>query len=272
MLPANTRCGLAFLRSMILVASASRGGAQPSRPEPFAITDNSFLVEEAFNQERGIFQNIFAWVRDETGEWDASFTQEWPVPGMRHQFSYTIPFAGGDVSTNLGGVLLNYRYQALNEGPGRPAFSPGSASCFPPERENGTDRPGVQVNLPFSKQVGDFYFHGNAGLTWLHGIELANGDRTNTNTPMLAGSAIWRTAPMFHLMLESVVSFADVLWDAGHTSRERAVTVSPGFRWGWNVGERQIVIGTALPITTEESDTTLGVLTYFSYELPFGPH
>ena len=28
------------------------------RAEPFAITDNSFLVEEAFNQEAGIFQNI----------------------------------------------------------------------------------------------------------------------------------------------------------------------------------------------------------------------
>jgi len=65
---------------------------------------------------------------------------------------------------------------------------------------------------------------------------------------------------------------ADTLSDTGHDGRERAVTLSPGFRWGWNVGERQIVVGTALPITTEESETTVGVLTYFSYELPFGRH
>jgi hypothetical protein len=257
----------------ILAGFASESLAQPSGPEPFAITDNSFFVEEAFNQERGIFQNIFGWVRDQTGDWDASFTQEWPVSGMKHQFSYTIPFSGGGISTNLGGVLLNYRYQALDEGPGRPAFSPRLSLVLPTgTRESGNDRPGVQVNLPFSKQVGDVYFHWNAGLTWLQGIGLANGDRTNTNTPQLAGSAIWRTAPMFHLMLESVVSFADVLSNTGHDRRERAVTVSPGFRWGWNVGERQIVVGTALPITTEESETTVGVLTYFSYELPFGPH
>jgi hypothetical protein len=256
----------------MLVTSASGAGAQPPGSEPFAITDNSFFVEEAFNQERGIFQNIFGWVRNESGEWDASFTQEWPVPGMKHQFSYTVPFGGG-VSTNFGGVLLNYRYQALDEGPGRPAFSPRFSLVLPTgTRRSGTDRPGVQVNLPFSKQVGDVYFHGNAGLTWLYGIALANGDRTNTNTPQLAASAIWRTAPMFHLMLESVVSFADVLAQTGHDGRERAVTVSPGFRWGWNVGEQQIVVGTALPVTTEASETTLGVLTYFSYELPFGRH
>ena len=31
---------------------------KPPAAEPFEITDNSFLVEEAFNQEAGIFQNI----------------------------------------------------------------------------------------------------------------------------------------------------------------------------------------------------------------------
>ena len=36
--------------------------------KPFEISDNSFLVEEAFNQERGIFQNIFGAART-GGQW-----------------------------------------------------------------------------------------------------------------------------------------------------------------------------------------------------------
>ena len=60
------------------------------RPEPIA--DNSFLIEEAYNQEAGVVQHISTFVRpDGGGAWAYSFTQEWPFPGMRHQLSYTIP-------------------------------------------------------------------------------------------------------------------------------------------------------------------------------------
>ena len=48
------------------------------------ITDNSFLVEEAFNQEAGVVQNIFTLdARRETAAGPRNFTQEWPAPGMR---------------------------------------------------------------------------------------------------------------------------------------------------------------------------------------------
>ena len=79
------------------------------------------------------------------------------MPATAHQLSYTIPFAGGDgTSAHFGGVLLNYRYQVLSEGPGRPAFSPRFSLILPTGRSaDDSDRPGVQVNLPFSKQVGD---------------------------------------------------------------------------------------------------------------------
>ncbi|HET9768159.1 MAG TPA: hypothetical protein VFS60_15000, partial [Thermoanaerobaculia bacterium] len=52
-----------------VLAIAAPGFAQPP-PDPatdssrkWEITDNSFLVEEAFNQERGVFQNIATWTR-----------------------------------------------------------------------------------------------------------------------------------------------------------------------------------------------------------------
>ena len=70
---------------------------QPFQPatEPFKITDNSFLVEEAFNQEAGIFQNIFNASRSES-VWTSTFTQEWPIVSQTHQFSYTLAWAHSD--------------------------------------------------------------------------------------------------------------------------------------------------------------------------------
>ncbi len=49
-----------------------------------------------------------------------NFTQEWPVFSQDHQFSYTIPschlIEGADRIYGIGDMLLNYRYQALEEG------------------------------------------------------------------------------------------------------------------------------------------------------------
>src|SRR5258706_14228894 len=157
---------IALLIGVLVVVHPIASDAQPSS-EPFAITDNSFLVEEAFNQEAGIFQNIFGWVRHPSGAWEGTFTQEWPIPVMSHQLSYTVPFPGGDVAGRFGHVLVHYRYQALTEGAGRPAFSPRLSVILPtgPADDEGTDT-GWQFNLPFSKQSGDLYFHWNAGMTW----------------------------------------------------------------------------------------------------------
>ena len=64
------------------------------RPRPAHIADNSFLVEEAYNQESGVVQHVSTFSRpDGGGAWDFAFTQEWPFRGMRHQLSYTVPVA-----------------------------------------------------------------------------------------------------------------------------------------------------------------------------------
>jgi hypothetical protein len=264
-----------FLAAIGILALATHSGAQTPASSaldvrPFEIVDNSFLVEEAFNQEKGVFQNIFGWTRTDDGGWESSFTQEWPLLGMTHQFSYTVPFSGGDLAAHFGGVLINYRFQALEEERGHPAFSPRFSIILPTGRsDDGSDRPGLQVNLPFSKQAGDLYFHWNAGVTWLHAAPLGNGHTTNLTTPHLAASAIWRTTPLFHLMLESVLEFEATIDETSATGHQRALTVSPGFRRAWNIGEKQIVIGAAVPVITGAGDTTFGALTYFSYELPF---
>jgi hypothetical protein len=65
-----------------------------------------------------------------------------------------------------------------------------------------------------------------------------------------------------------VFAFDQLARDEG-TSRETTITLSPGFRGGWNVGDRQIVAGFALPISWSEATRSTGGFVYFSYELPF---
>ncbi len=271
------RAIVVFLACCGAAAAQSRPAPPAASARPFEIVDNSFLVEEAFNQERGIFQNIFGAVRNGS-DWSAAFTNEWPLGSQAHQFSYTIPFGTADGASGVGDILLNYRYQLWMEGPGRPAFSPRVSLVLPTGDEVkglGDGSLGLQVNLPFSKQVDDLYVHWNAGFTLLPGV--ASGrfqpivavDEATLFTPMIAGSAIWRFRPMLNLMVESVLEWPHELVGPGLAARSTAFTLAPGARGGWNIGDHQLIVGAAVPITWSEGATDAGLFLYFSYELPF---
>ena len=261
-----------FSTAALAQSPPSPAPQKPSSSEPFAIADNSFFVEEAFNQEAGIFQNIFgATILD--GAWTSAFTQEWPIRSQAHQLSFTLAFADAGPGSGFGDTLINYRYQALMEGPGRPAFSPRVSLVLPfgsTSKGLGNGSFGLQFNLPFSKQTGDVYWHWNAGLTWLPQAELETDadDTASLEIPFLAGSGIYRLRPMFHLMLESVVTFADIRVPNA-TERETLFTLSPGVRGGWDLGDKQLILGFAVPVIWGGGETEPGAFVYLSYELPF---
>ena len=141
----------------------------------------------------------------------------------------------------------NYRYQLLEEGPGRPALAPRVTVLCPTGnagRGLGVGAWGWQFTLPASKQVHDFYFHGDAGLTWYPRVKsidsrsagAATAPDVTLTSPYIAGSTVYRLKPMFNLMLES-----------GHMAGRRGrmatvdvgLTVLAGFRTGWNIGDAQ---------------------------------
>lgn len=195
-----------------------------------------------------------------------TFTQEWPAPNMRHQLSYMLSAESVASRSGLGDVYLNYRFQAVEEGPGRPAFAPRVSLIVPSGRQSaGGGEGGVQINLPFSKQHGDVSFHWNGGFTWL-----PRGERNDLISPSLAGSAIYRLQPMLHLMLESVLGFDASDTPLGKVERTRSFTISPGLRGGWNLAEdTQLILGAAIPITRVNGDASVGIFGYLSYELPY---
>jgi len=244
------------IASLTFISILTTVGYAQTKPAPkFGILDNSFLVEEAFNQEAGIFQNIFAFTRSQDGAWQGAFTQEWPVMSIRHQLSFSMPFSYAEGDSAAGDLAVNYRFQLWEESGKRPAFAPRITVQLPTSSEHSwPDGVSWQVNLPFSKQIAGVYFHANAGGTF----------ESDGNTPFLAGSAIVAVVPMFNLMFEALVQSAPGDGD----EREVVRIFSPGFRVGWNLGDTQLVAGVAVPITRGAGRDT-AVLGYLSYELPF---
>lgn len=111
-----SRLGTVIGIAVLLVGSASVTHAQTPTSgwaEP-AIVDNSFLVEEAYNQEAGIVQHISTLTRSASSPRDYVYTltQEWPFSTERHQLSYSVPvaFLRSASASGLGDVMFNYRY------------------------------------------------------------------------------------------------------------------------------------------------------------------
>ena len=264
----------ALVTLLVSVGAASPASAQtPNGTDsrrPFEISDNSFLVEEALNQERGVFQNIFNVALDRQDQWMATFTQEWPLPAQTHQVSYTIPYASTGLGSGMGDVVIHYRWQAVAGEGAAPAFSPRVSLIVPSgsvSRGLGQGDAGWEINLPFSKQVRDVYFHWNAGLTHFPTV-IVEGREYDLLTPRVAASGIWRVRPMVNFMLETVVDWPQEI-DSMSDERIARITFVPGLRTGWNVGESQTIVGVGAPITHAEGSRRVSLFLYVSYELPF---
>jgi len=266
-------CGLIFCVEAVATALAQ----EPSPPAK-AIQDNSFLVEEAYNQEEGVVQHILtAQFSHGQGqrEWDLLFTQEWPLFSQLHQISYTIPYSflsgEGDRRNGFGDVEFHYRYQALFETDRIPAFTPELTMIVPTGDANkglGNDTVGWEVLLPFSKVLNDRWtVHANAGATLfpdVHSHDLYNYD--------LGGSAIYAITRDLNLMLECVANFDEDVTRHGGTERTSSVLLSPGFRYAWNFPafhEAQMVVGVAAPIGVTHDAPDWGLFFYFSFEHSF---
>jgi len=244
------------------------------------IQDNSFLVEEAYNQEFGVVQHIFSFTRFwDSKDWIYTFTQEWPVPrDERHQLSYTLalqhagdfPGSGG----GIGDVLLNYRYQLIGSGETRFAFSPRATLIFPTGNSNvgqGYGGFGVQTNLPLSVVVNPkLVTHWNAGATFVPNAKDNLGNRAFSAGYNLGQSFIWLPKSRFNVMLETVFLASQAVTAQDKTQWDRSIFVSPGIRWAHNFKNGlQIVPGIGVPIGVGPSSGERALLLYISFEHPF---
>jgi outer membrane putative beta-barrel porin/alpha-amylase len=237
------------------------------------ISDNSFLIEEAYNQDPGVVQHISNFSRaEEGGSWAFSFTQEWPLRGLRHQLSYSIPLQHGD-GTGVGDVALNYRYQLVGSPDTRIATAPRLTLLLPTGNEEhgrGSGGLGFQANFPLSfMATPQLATHWNAGLTLVPSASDGLGDAATTISYNLGASGIWLVRPSFNLMLELVWLSTESAIGSGLTNRSESFLLNPGIRWAFNFASGlQIVPGIAYTIDLE-SEGTDALFLYLSFEHPF---
>jgi hypothetical protein len=251
-------------------ASAQAPAAAPAAP----ISDNSFLVEEAYNQESGVVQHIGTYRRARGGFWLATFTQEWPAPSQRDKLSYTLPLAtsaGG--GSALGDVAINYRRQVLGADDEPIWFSPRLSVIRPTGDEDegtGLGGPGVQVNLPLSVRLTEqLVTHWNAGATLSRARAVAGVRDTRRNFNASA-SAIWLLAPTFNLMLEGAWDRVEALDGMGGLESSNSFVLLPGARAAINLPSgMQIVPGIGVPIGVGPSRGERDVFVYLSVEHSF---
>lgn len=270
-----TAAAARVLASFLLVCALGQGLARADEP----IQDNSFLVEEAYNQERGVVQHISAFSRArESGDWLYTFTQEWPLPDQRHQLSFTLPVqelhSSVAASTGIGDASLNYRYQALGVGGGAVAFSPRVSLLVPTGSTRaglGTGGAGFQVNLPLSWAMGPrLVSHWNAGATHTFQARDAAGEEAGTNAYSLGQSFVWLARPKVNLLVETVWLRAATVSGPGSTESTDGLFVSPGVRWAHDLKNGlQIVPGIAFPIGVGPSRGQHALFLYLSLEHSF---
>jgi hypothetical protein len=265
---------------LLLLLSGIRIAGQTAQATEPKIQDNSFLVEEAYNQEFGVVQHIQNFTRNfETHDWVYTFTQEWPIDlNPRHQLSYTIPVLHSGDSPGSGGgagdVALNYRYQLIGNGQARIAFAPRVSALLPTgdfKKGRGTGGAGVQIQLPLSAVVSrKLVTHWNVGTTIIPSAKNETGDTATTYGYNFGQSFIWALRPRVNLMLETVFASDEDVVGRNATQRSNSVLVNPGIRWAYNfTNGLQIVPGIAVPMGVGPSQGEKGIFLYLSFEHPY---
>jgi hypothetical protein len=173
--------------------------------------------------------------------------------------------AGDAVSTDLGDIALNYRYQlALRAG--SPLAVAPRVSLLLPTGGPGTSL-GLELNLPASIELSRLLVtHFNVGARWGDGAEV-----TGPSEAFVGQSLILLAHPKFNFMVEALWSAEgspiEVLDDGGY---ESAFHIAPGVRGAIDFASGlQVVPGIAFPIGVGPSDGEKGIYLYVSFEHPF---
>ena len=207
--------------------------AQTAHEDLKNLQDNSFLLEEAYNQDPGVVQHIGVFAINDDDEWELSFTEEFPLHGLKHQISYDVPVNGD----GLGDVGVHYRYQLVGDADSDLAIAPRLSVILPTADDSET---GVSLGIPISRVLAPrLAWHTNLDVTYQDGGSVTIGQ-----------SLVYAPNSRMNVHLEATYDDDDQF------------IISPGARWsfqrpsGW-----QIVPGVAVPLGDEKA-----VLLYLSFE------
>lgn len=245
-----------------------------------AIEDNSYFIEEAYNQEDRVVQHISNCYMTEKPSKDISysFTQEWPFFSQKHQLSYTLVYSwlSSNTINGIGDFMINYRYQLFTKS-NWAAVAPRLSIILPTGDHNkslGNGTLGWQVNIPVSKRISnELVTHFNAGFTFLPDVKFtdnsSNDYKRSLHSINVGASAIWLLAQNFNFMLEYLSTFNYQPDVVGKMSYNHQGLVNPGVRYAINLNKLQIVPGLSVPLAFSKDNRSVNIFFYLSFEHPF---
>lgn len=242
------------------------------------IEDNSFLLEEAYNQESGVVQLIQSYQytkkNSESSQAVYNLSVEMAAPNRNHQLAFTIPYTTSTdnnvTNSGVNDILLSYRYQLIDTE--KIALSPRLSIVLPTGRRiigMGTGVTGLQVNIPVSLELNDIWMnHWNFGYTFTNQAQGVSGTTgSNTISTNFATSFVYLTSDTLNLLTEFIHNSTDTSNGDGTKSRSESYYISPGFRYAINTASVQYIPGLAFPIGIAPSEPEdYSVLLYFSIE------
>jgi hypothetical protein len=235
-----------------------------------AFEDNSFLLEEAFNQPKGVHQYIanvaFDYLKGGDYDYAYSFSQEIPLTDKTHQLSYTIFYKmlkegqTNSEASGLGDFHLSYQPMLWGEkkwamviprftlilpiGNAKDGLSSGSI--------------GAQFNLAVTKRLSrKIVTHYNGGYTFVPSAQRYEGSLSggkiltaekDIHSQNLGTSIIWYPKRKFNLFLEYVCNFVGSIEADGTLLRSHQSIINPGLRFCIDNGFMQIVPGISMPV------------------------
>jgi hypothetical protein len=242
-----------------------------------AIEDNSFLLEEAFNQEWGVYQFIQKYQTSERAKgYEYTSDGEIPITDKTHQFSYSFSYARPE-SPGHGAVsdmTLNYRIQPYNKDGILLADRFGLiVPTGNVEKGTGSGVYGFEfmqaATIAISEQ---FTTHFNFGFDVLPNAKTANIDKRRTLTGFTGGSSVvYLMNDNFNVLLEGLLQSGQSTLPDGTITAQTTFTINPGLRWAMDFDwkEAQVVQGISFPTELLNRPQEHGVLFYLSIEPKF---
>lgn len=245
-----------------------------------AIEDNSFFIEEAYNQEPRVVQHITNTMYTMTPEheYTFAFTQEWPVTTETHQLSYMLSFLSlnSNLDRGISDIVINYRYQLATK-ENWAAVAPRLSVIIPTGESDaglGNGVFGIQGCIPASKRLSDqFIVHANVGGTILPGVKgttsVGREVKKTLGSLYLGASAIWLAERYDNFLLESIYTIESSIDGNGEIQHDRVVLLNPAYRHAIDIGGLEIVPGIGFPVTISRASTDVGIFFYLSFEHPY---
>jgi hypothetical protein len=257
-----------------------------------AFEDNSFFIEEAITQEKGIHQFISSFYFDKfhKGDFQYSFTHQVPLSHLKHQLNYTLhyhvlqPTANTLGGGGLGDMAVTYEYMVSGKKDWA-MIVPSIAVIIPTGKAingHGAGGFGAQLSVAVTKRLSrKVVTHYNVGYTFVSSADRYT-DLAGSGIPAyekdlhyqnLGASIIWYQKRKLNWMLEATSLYFMNINDDGSLSRNNQLTINPGIRIAIDHNTTQIVPGLSFPSVFHDGNFAgTGIFFYLSFEpeyLPF---